>query len=99
MKKRTQLKLAMKEAGVNNRWMADQLNVSASRFSQILNGASINERQLILICKILNISADSIIFNYEPKGETPIESEYIYLFRSKLNDKARLRLIQMLREL
>ncbi len=99
MQKRTELKIAMRESGMTGRYIAKKLQISESRFSQILSGAPIKESQIKMLCELLKISADVIIFNSGSQGGNPPEREYIELFRHKLSAKAQLRLIQMLREL
>lgn len=99
MAKRTQLERAMQDAEVTGKELAAALGISNSRFSQILNGAPMKEAQMKCICEILNICADVILFDYETRPRSAHEEEFVYLFRNKLSDKGRTRLVQFMREL
>lgn len=99
MRKRTQLERAMQDAGVTGTEIAAKLGISKSRFSQLINGAPMKESQIREVCEILKICADVIIFGYETRPRSDLEEEYMNLFRQKLNDKSRTRLVQLMREL
>lgn len=99
MARREALWQAMQDANVTGREMAKALGVSESRFSQLLNGSPMREDQIAILADRLGICADVIIFDRPPAGADPYESEYIQLYRRKLNHAQRVRLVQFLREL
>lgn len=98
MARREALWQAMQDADVTGKEIAAALGLTEGRYSQLLNGRPIKEDQIKIICEVLAICADVIIFDRPHTPADEYEAEFIKLYRTKLNQTQRIRFVQFMRE-
>lgn len=84
----------MQDAGVSGRELANRLNISPARVSQLVNGEGMSEAQIRTVCEVLDISADTLIFDQAPADQH--EAEYVRHYR-RLDPECRVALVKIMR--
>lgn len=92
---RSALKLAMQDANMSQKEVAQRLGVTPGTISNWLKGSAIVDHQIKALCELLNISADVIVFN-RYRDPLEYESEFIGLYR-KLTLRCRAAIVQVMR--